>query len=261
MSRVTLRRIRRLKAEAAPAIAELARHHQNFKTRKVSWAASHLMAIVAIFRYGEPRIDEALNHAYERALKALPGATGNRSHTRAYAAFAYDMLLALEKEQCGTCGKLVELVGEVPDWLRYYCQAGVSLRMLGYPAAPFRESMHQLVPPPGDAFIWPSLPMNKLKRCPDGGEGFSFLDQLSFKDLVLFFDIMKKPDDERTRSEHKFVREIFAHHLPDGVATSHSMVHEADCPDIAGNPSDEKKDRYPPRPLYMWLQDYAIGPG
>ena len=101
MSRATLRRIQRLTAEAAPAIAELARRRE-FKSEKGKWAQSHLLALVAISRYGEPRIVEPLHDAYERALKALPEATHGRLPTYAYWPLAQEMCFGRNRASTDT---------------------------------------------------------------------------------------------------------------------------------------------------------------
>ena len=71
MSRCTLRRIRRLKATAAPIIAELDRRRREWKESWPSLAQDHLLRVIAVFQYGEPRIDEPLARECERALSKL----------------------------------------------------------------------------------------------------------------------------------------------------------------------------------------------
>src|SRR5262249_1538861 len=110
-----------------------------------------------------------------------------------------------------------------------------------------------LVPPRGDRLVWPSLPMGKLKRCPDDGEDYLFLDELSFEELLSFYEIMEKPEGRWTRREHKFVQQAFARkpgtHLSDDDAKSGQMEHAADRPDAGRQPANEKGS-FPPRPIF-----------
>ena len=55
MSRSTLRRIRRLRAASAPVIAELHRRESKWEESLPSLAHDHLLSVIALFQYGEPR--------------------------------------------------------------------------------------------------------------------------------------------------------------------------------------------------------------
>ena len=255
MGRATLRRIRRLTEDAAPAIAGIARRRKYFKSKRYLFVQGHLLALLAIARYGEPRIDEPLNYAYERALAARPKATGNRAPTSAYWPLAEDMRLALAKETQHS-KYIVELVEqEVPDWLLYYCQAGISFRICNYvPLSPPFTKSRELVPPRGDRFIWPSLPMRKLERCPDGGEDYLFPDEMRIEELLSFCQIMAKPEQKWTRREHQFMRQLFARypskHLTYGDAKYRQMGGELEHLDAGGRPITDEERSFPPRPLF-----------
>src|SRR5216684_8950921 len=71
MSRSTLRRIRRLGDAAKPVIAELDRRKKEFADSIPTLAEEHLLRVIIVFRYGEPRIEEPLALACERALSKL----------------------------------------------------------------------------------------------------------------------------------------------------------------------------------------------
>src|SRR5262245_5255019 len=71
MSLAKLRQIRRLKARAAPVIAEHDRRAKEWMESFPSIAEEHLLRVILVFRYGEPRIDEPLALAYRRALSKV----------------------------------------------------------------------------------------------------------------------------------------------------------------------------------------------
>ena len=106
-----LRRIRRLRAYAAPLIAECDRRENNWKKSLPPLAEEHLLRVILVFRYGEPRIDEPLALAYRRALSKLRGdEAASIKHLRGM----------LEKEPpAGDIKlKISTWVGQMPDWLR-----------------------------------------------------------------------------------------------------------------------------------------------
>ena len=71
MSRSTLRRIRRLQADYAHIIAEYERRKNKWIRSIPSLAVDHLLRIIAVFQYGDPRIDKPLALANRRALSKL----------------------------------------------------------------------------------------------------------------------------------------------------------------------------------------------
>jgi hypothetical protein len=63
MSR-SVRTIRRLRA----AVAKLDRNERDLHVQLPQLAEDHLLRVITVFRYGEPRIDEPLALAYPRGL-------------------------------------------------------------------------------------------------------------------------------------------------------------------------------------------------
>src|SRR6266849_911847 len=119
MSRYTLRRIRRLRAEAAPIIAELERRKSDWTKSLPSLAENHLLRIIAVFQYGDPQIDEALALAYRRALSKLGG-------DEAIALLRLRRILETEPPAGDIKSKISTRIRQVPDWLCYFCFARVS---------------------------------------------------------------------------------------------------------------------------------------
>src|ERR1700694_4905859 len=106
----TLRRIRRLRADAAPIIAELDRRKSDWAKSVPFFAENHLLRIIAVFQYGEPRIDEALALAYRRALSKLGGSD-------ALALFHLREILEREPPAGDIKSKISTRVRQMPDWL------------------------------------------------------------------------------------------------------------------------------------------------
>ena len=203
MSRATLRRAKRLKSDAAPAIAAMARKYRDYENSYNVSARDHLLEIIAVCRYGEPRIDEPLADAYKRAKSKFEFN---------YYALAVSMRLALEKEPPpgDIKTKISTLIQEAPDWLIYFCQANLSMRELGIKPRKIPKSIQKLVPAKSDRFRWPSLPKGVLKSLPDRGEEHLFLDAMSLEELFTFYLTMQTPEEDWTRREHRFVQKMFA---------------------------------------------------
>src|SRR5947199_7567631 len=159
MGRSNLRSIRRLKADAAPVFVELDRRVSEWKKSLPSLAEDHMLRVVAVFRYGGPRIDEALAHARGRACSKLEiyncndSSLSNRMRT----------ILQGEPPNKSIRSKIFACVPKMPDWLRYLCAAHISMRMLGFKLRPLSPDMFRLHPAQADIRAWPSLPKGMLE--------------------------------------------------------------------------------------------------
>ena len=203
MSRSTLRRIRRLRDAAKPVIAELDRREKAFLDALPTPAEEHLLRVIIVFRYGEPRIEEPLALACERALSKLDRdealSIGHFRRILENAPPAGDI-----KVKISTC------VGQMPDWLRYLCDVDLSMRKLGLEAPPLSQDVLNLQHTKSDRNAWPFLPQEILEPRRDYGAQSRFIDQMSPEEQITFLKIFRKPEHEWTRQECRFMREMFA---------------------------------------------------
>jgi hypothetical protein len=203
MSRSTLRRIRRLKADYAPTIAEYKRRKNEWKESLPSNAEDHLLRIIALFEYGDPRIDEPLALAYRRALTKLGTHEG----------VALDRLRAnLEREPpAGDIkSKISARLRQVPDWLIYFCSARLSMNVLGIKRPVLPKKVFNLKAAKSDRDAWPFLPQGVLEPRRIRRDSFyrtmsRFYSTMSPEELLTYMDIQRRPEEEWTRREHRFV--------------------------------------------------------
>jgi hypothetical protein len=237
MSRSTLRRIRRLTADAAPVIAELERRQSEWVKSLPLLAENHLLRIIAVFQYGEPRIDEALALAYRRALSKLDTITVRilgRGPDEEIVLLLLREILEKEPPVGEIKSKISSRIGQVPDWLRYFCCASISTTLLGMEHHPLANNVRELKPTKSDRGAWPFLPQGVLE--PRGNqEQHSFIQKMSLEELMSYLTILRKPDDERTRQDHRFMREMYAREsstrVRESTTESKQKEHAADNSD------------------------------
>jgi hypothetical protein len=238
MSGSTLRRVRRLKAQAGPIIAELGRRKSEWENSLPSLAEDHLLRIIAVFQYGEPRIDEALAPAYRRALSKLDherftilGRTDEE-----FALLRMREILEKEPPVGEIKSKICSRIGKVPDWLRYFCCASISTTLLGMEHRPLPQNVFKLKRAKSDRDAWPYLPQGVLEPRGDQSPGDRFLHEMSLEELTSYIAIRRKPEHEWTRHEHRFIKEMHARESstcgPDSVTTeSEQKEHATDNSD------------------------------
>lgn len=212
MSRATLRRIRRLNKKAAPVIAELGRRQKAFVESIPSQAEEHLLMVIWIFRYGDPRIDEPLADSYDRAMSKV--IVERESLLRIISddgVLPESMREVLEGEPpAGDIRtKILTEIGRMPYWLRRLCSTDLSMRLLGLEIPPIPEDF-KLKPSKSDWEAWPSLPQGTLQPRRHYGADLRFIEQMSPEELTSFIAIWNKPQDEWTRQELRFIREMRA---------------------------------------------------
>jgi hypothetical protein len=116
----------------------------------------------------------------------------------------------LEKElpADGLRSNISELVRQMPDWLRHLCDTNRSLTRLGLEVLPLSNDVLKLRHKKSDRYAWPRLPREMLG--PRSGEQYPFLNEMSPEELMAYAEIIEKPEEERTRLEHRFVEVMFA---------------------------------------------------
>jgi hypothetical protein len=195
MSRSTLRKVRRLKAAAAPVIAELERRKAAWEASKHLSAQNHLLRVIAVFFDGNARIDEPLKLAYDRALSQLGG-------TDSIALVKLRLRLEQEPPTGDIRSKISQRLREIPDWLHHLCWTLASTKTLGIdfhvPAGRYK---------PTGLRAWPFLPHGIL--IPDDLEVPRFLQEMSLEEVVRYRDLLLKPEVDWTRHERRFVQEMF----------------------------------------------------
>jgi hypothetical protein len=220
-----LRRIRRLKADHAHTIAEYERRKKEWEESLPSLAVDHLLRIIAVFQYGDPRIDEPLALANRRALSKL-------GDVEAFALKRIRGILKREPPAGDIKSKISARVRQMPDWLLDLCDARISMNVLGIKAPPLPNGASELEQSKSDREAWPFLPHGVLvprrKREP------SFLDEMSFEELLLYPYIRRMPEEQRTRHEQRFLGEMHARGpMPrfDSMTESNQQEHAIDSPD------------------------------
>jgi hypothetical protein len=225
MNGSTLRRIRRLKADHAHTIAEHERRKKEWEKSIPSLAVDHLLRIIAVFQYGDPRIDEPLARANRRALSKL-------GHVEVVALKRIREILEGEPPAGDIKSKISARVRQMPDWLLDLCDARLSMGVLGIEAPPPSKSTSELQQSRSDRKAWPFLPQGVL--VPRGKHERSFLDEMSVAELVLYCDIGRRPEEQRTRHEQRFLDEMHARGPMlrfDSMTESNQQEHAIDNPD------------------------------
>jgi len=196
------------------AVAKLDRNERHLEIQLPHLAEDHLLRVITVFRYGEPRIDEPLALAYSRGLPQLAAMarpyTGRRAAPMTEATALEHLRRILEREQPadGIRSKLSTWVRQMPDWLRYLCRTGFSMRILGLETPPLSNEVLKLQWKKSDWYAWPQLPREMLE--PGSGEQCGFVDEMSWDELLAYQSIIEKPEEEWTRLEHRFVQAMFA---------------------------------------------------
>jgi hypothetical protein len=219
MSLSKLRQIRRLKTLAAPVIAERDRRVKEWMESLPSLAEKHLLRVILVFRYGEPRIDEPLALAYHRALSKAndpprivdPLGKGNSSPIESLALDHFRTILEREPPEEDIKQKISTWVKQMPDWLRHLCSTRSSMGLLKLESPPLGEDRRKFYRTKSDRRAWPMLPQGMLKPAPDyGNEDYRIIEQMSAEEAMTFITIHEKPEEEWTRRERRFVDEVFA---------------------------------------------------
>jgi hypothetical protein len=173
--------------------------------------------VILVFRHGQPRIDEPLALAYRRALKivgpvSLNDDEGNPSNLMEILALD-DFRRTLEREQPNgnMKQKISAWVNQMPDWLRYLCDTGMSMVLLNPKSQPLPEDIRRKFRrTKSDELAWPNLPQGMLQPRPAADEHFRFVERPSVEEALSALRIYEKPKREWTRRERRFIDELFA---------------------------------------------------
>ena len=211
MSR-SVRTIRRLRA----AVAKLDRNERHLEIQLPHLAEDHLLRVITVFRYGEPRIDEPLALAYSRGLPQLAAMarpyTGRRAAPMTEATALEHLRRILERElpADGLRSKIYASVRQMPDWLRYLCVTNRSMKILGLELLPLSNDVLKLRCKKSDVYAWPRLPQGMLEPRRDYGQEYRIVEEMSWEELIAYKGIIERPEEEWTRLEHRFVQEMDA---------------------------------------------------
>jgi hypothetical protein len=231
MSRALRQKLRRLKAEAAPVIAAREQYERGGDENLRVVAKRHLLRVIAVYRYGDPKIDEPLESAYERAMLKLgcdirvemkndvvqtvmlqiaiiegrdTSDLQNLSENQALVLF--ENTLRKEHSDGDINLQLAVLIKEVPDWLLFFTKAGASGDLLGIDVPDAPASLFGLAPESADDFdLWPDLPKGILKRYSDADTRAFYRND---EEMAACTAIMLKPKARRTRNEIRFVQDL-----------------------------------------------------
>jgi hypothetical protein len=166
------------------------RRQRHGKNSILSLAEDHLLRVILVFRYGEPRIEEPLALAYRRALSKLEvNEVSSLNHMR--------RILEGEPPAGDIKSKISTSLRQMPYWLRYRCGADLSMQLLGLKIPPLPKEVNKSAA----REAW-------FKPRPDHDEPYRFLKEPSMKELTRYFTIMEKPEDKRTLREHKFIEAL-----------------------------------------------------
>jgi hypothetical protein len=213
MSRSTLRRIRRLHADSRSTVKELERRKSEWEDLARYWAREHLLKVIALSRYGQPRMDGPLALACRRAWSQLRVDEMFPPKIREELA-SYTMREILEKESPtgGIKVTMCTALRQIPDWLLYFCDAHSSMALLGIEWPPYPKDLCKLFMQNSDMHAWPFLPQGVLEPWDQMMvEAFRFMDQMSPEELMFYRAIRMKPEEKWTRHEHRFIRAMHDH--------------------------------------------------
>jgi hypothetical protein len=177
------------------------RRQRHGKNSILSLAEDHLLRVILVFRYGEPRIEEPLALAYRRALSKLEvNEVSSLNHMR--------RILEEEPPAGDIKSKISTSVRHMPYWLRYRCCADWSMQLLGLKIPSLPKQVIKPAPTKSDRGAWPLPPQRIFEPRPDDDEPYRFVKEPSLKELIRYLTIMKKPEEEWTPREHKFIEAI-----------------------------------------------------
>jgi hypothetical protein len=214
-----LRKARRLAAAAQPVIAARERQVREQEKLMPALARDHLLRVAAVYRHGEPKIDEPLALAYERALSKLGG------DEQAVFIRVSERLRDWQPDG-GINAAFARLIEEMPFWLYHLCTVALSAHILELPikAAP---SPFEFEITNSDLDAFPQLPQGMLVpkgqlkedevpgkldltaddrvEFPKEWEG---LQKLTMDELSAFAVLQTKSKSEWTRQEYRLMRHI-----------------------------------------------------
>jgi hypothetical protein len=132
--------------------------------------------------------------------------------------------------------KLSNRLREIPEWLLHFCEAYLSMSILGLEHPQWSESVSELTLAKSDKNAWPCLPQGVPERRHKGRKL-----AISLEESKNYLDISRKPQEEWTRHERRFIREIRARALSKNGMTESKQKEQVvdDLDDGAGRSDNE----------------------
>jgi hypothetical protein len=190
-------------SDVTPVIAERDRSQKDRKNSLRSLAEDHLLRVILVFRYGEPRIEEPLALAYRRALSKLDlNRLSSLNHIR--------RVLKEEPPAGDINAKISKSVRPMPYWLRHRGGVDLSMKLLGLEIPPLLKKSFKSAATKPDRDAWQLPHQSMFKPRSDYDEKYRFVNRPSTRDLIRYLRILRKPDDQWTWREHKFYEAIDA---------------------------------------------------
>jgi len=190
-------------SDVTRVIAEGDRSQKDGKNSLRALVEDHLLRVILVFRYGEPRIEEPLALACRRALSKLGlNRLTSLNHIR--------RVLKEEPPANDINAKISTSVRPMPYWLRHRGCVDLSMKLLGLEIPPLPKKSFKSAATKPDRDAWQLPHQSMFKPRSDYDEKYRFVNRPSIKDLIRYLRILRKPDDQWTWREHKFYEAIDA---------------------------------------------------
>jgi hypothetical protein len=213
MNRISSRRLSRLDQLA---VAE--------GRRREAWleqvARDHATRLTTLVLYGDPKIEEPLATAWDRALSNL-GLAGVSNK------YLPDRLRHVVIGKESETEKFAAVLCSAPAWLRYFCLASLDGHVLRFPL-PTQSEMSPECGRDGlrDMSSWPDLPAGTI------GAGrpipkTSAFDALSAQELIDLIRLLKSSEDSWSRRDRRCHKEIMSRIDSDELSRAYLMLPES----------------------------------
>jgi hypothetical protein len=167
MSRAQIRSLARMRAKAAPILAEQLRERERERKKEAreATARDHLIRVVTVSLKGEPKIDEPLVLAWRRVHEHF--GVLDLIDKPVPPEFFYERIVQDLSDGRTPNEKLTAATRQVPNWLQYFCFTDHTTYVLDRNNMCVVPSIKQLEKewkiPIDDREAWPFLPMGKLE--------------------------------------------------------------------------------------------------
>ena len=206
MSWVRHRQMSRLEKLAAPTIDYVRRKDDAYKQWLKDCASLHAISLGALILYGNPNMDEPLSDAWQRCSGRFPSLQHmDRLRFFYRQNFAEEIARIVRKDVMSDlpgsteAEKFQKMFFSAPPWLIWFTFADITAKFLGLDL-PDLSSVTSFGRSKAVLDVWPDIPDCKFEvrpRCDDIDDGISALD------AVFFAEIIKIPEERRTRLERK----------------------------------------------------------
>jgi hypothetical protein len=218
-----LQQLKKLKNSVPHFLRERDRLQKHWLQNKAPpLAQDHLIRVILVSQYGEPRIDEPLARACDRAWVKLGSDRRCTLDIPASRALITPLCGELEDSAChkyldavsqsepptdDVKLKISTWIRQTPPWLCSFCKTDLSMKWLGLDPPPRpKEEGPKLQPTGSDIDPWPWLPQGILIPTPDYLERLS--EGISPEEERMYATIHEKPREQWTRREHRFAEKM-----------------------------------------------------